>query len=181
MSNIRGQGPAAPMLPHSPGRSGQLGYPGNVNTVRRHLKPYRNGAIPATAPLPRLTVRKVTDWTMRRPECLTDVERKGLDELCERNSALATTAEYARRLTLMVRDRRSEHLALDVWIADVRLDGQRELQTLANGMRRDRAAVQAALTTTYTSGAVEGNVTRFKRVCRTFRHQPRSRPQPPIP
>ncbi|MGW0672987.1 ISL3 family transposase [Streptomyces sp. NPDC002746] len=140
----------------------QLGYRGDVNTVRRHLKPYRNGAIPATAPLPRLTVRKVTDWIMRRPECLTDVERKGLDELCERNPALATTVEYARRLALMVRDRRSEHLALDVWIADVRLDGQRELQTLANGMRRDRAAVQAALTTTYTSGAVEGNVTRIK-------------------
>ncbi|MFE2165872.1 transposase [Streptomyces sp. NPDC059447] len=62
----------------------------------------------------------------------------------------------------IIRDRRSEHLALDVWIADVRLHGQRELRTLANGMRRDRAAVQAALTTTYTSGAVEGNVTRIK-------------------
>ncbi|MFE5689254.1 transposase [Streptomyces sp. NPDC056512] len=54
------------------------------------------------------------------------------------------------------------NMALDVWIADVRLDGQRELRTLANGMRRDRAAIQAALTTTYASGAVEGNVTRIK-------------------
>ncbi|MFE2937284.1 transposase [Streptomyces sp. NPDC059278] len=75
---------------------------------------------------------------------------------------MATTVEYARRLALMIRDRRGEHLALDVWIADVRLDGQRELRTLANGMRRDRAAIEAALTTTYTSGAVEGNVTRIK-------------------
>ncbi|MFJ5811100.1 ISL3 family transposase [Streptomyces sp. NPDC093093] len=140
----------------------RLGYRGNVNTVRRHLKPYRNGAIPLTAPLPHLTVRRVTDWIMRRPERLNDVERKGLDELCERNPALATTVDYARRLALMVRDRRSEHLALDVWMADVRLDGQRELRTLANGMRRDRAAIQAALTTTYTSGAVEGTVTRVK-------------------
>ncbi|MFB7363859.1 ISL3 family transposase [Streptomyces hydrogenans] len=140
----------------------QLGYSGDVNTVRRHLKPYRDGTIPATAPLPHLTVRRVTDWTMLRPEHLTDVERKGLDELCERNPALATTVEYARRLALMIRTRRSEHLALDVWIADVRLDGQRELRTLANGMRRDRAAIEAALTTTYTSGAVEGNVTRIK-------------------
>nr|WP_329214815.1 transposase [Streptomyces sp. NBC_00683] len=49
------------------------------------------------------------------------------------------------------------------WMSDdVSLDGQRELRTLANGMRRDRAAIQAALTTTYTSGAVEGNVTRIK-------------------
>ncbi|MFF3981116.1 transposase [Streptomyces sp. NPDC001828] len=140
----------------------RLGYRGDVNTVRRHLQPYRNGAIPVTAPLPHLTVRRVTDWIMRRPEHLTDIERKGLDELCERNPALATTVEYARRLALMIRERRSEHLALDVWIADVRLDGQRELRTLANGMRRDRAAIQAALTTTHTSGAVEGNVTRIK-------------------
>ncbi|MCX4732736.1 transposase [Streptomyces sp. NBC_01363] len=79
-----------------------------------------------------------------------------------RTPALATTTTYARRLALMVRERRSEHLALDVWIADVRLDGQRELRTLANGMRRDHAAIQAALITTYTSGAVEGNVTRIK-------------------
>ncbi|MEV4039513.1 transposase [Streptomyces umbrinus] len=88
--------------------------------------------------------------------------RVQVDELCERNPALATTTEYARRLAAMVRERRSEHLALDVWLADVRLDGQRELRTLATGIRRDRAAVLAALTTTLTSGAVEGNVTRIK-------------------
>ncbi|MFF3943015.1 transposase [Streptomyces phaeofaciens] len=99
---------------------------------------------------------------MRRPEQLTDTERKCLDELCERSPALATTTQYARHLAAMVRERRSEHLALDVRLADVRLDGQRELRTLAVGIPRDRAAVLAALTTTFTSGAVEGNVTRIK-------------------
>ncbi|MFJ9448509.1 transposase [Kitasatospora sp. NPDC101235] len=38
----------------------------------------------------------------------------------------------------------------------------RELRTLASGIRRDHAAVLAALNTTLTSGAVEGNVTRIK-------------------
>ncbi|MGW7099669.1 hypothetical protein [Streptomyces sp. NPDC054838] len=116
----------------------RLGYRGDVNTVRRYLKPYRNGAIPVTAPLPHLTVRRVTDWIMRRPEHLTDVERKGLDELCERNPALTTTVEYPRRLALTISDRRSEHLALDLWMADVRLDGQRELRTFANHATRPR-------------------------------------------
>lgn len=114
------------------------------------------------APLPRSTVRRVTDWIMRRPDRLGDTERKCLEELCERSPALATTTEYARRLVTMVRERRSEHLALDVWLADVRLDGQQELRSLAGGIRRDRAAVLAALTTSLTSGAVEGNVTRIK-------------------
>ena len=62
----------------------------------------------------------------------------------------------------MVRERRNEHLALDVWLAEVRLAGQRELRTLAGGIRRDRATVLAPLTTTPTSGAVEENVTRIK-------------------
>ncbi|MGW7002360.1 transposase [Streptomyces sp. NPDC054933] len=62
----------------------------------------------------------------------------------------------------MLRERRNEHLAFDVWLADVRLDGQRQLRTLASGMRRARAAVTAAFTTTHTSGPIEGNVTRIK-------------------
>ncbi|WP_178880269.1 hypothetical protein [Streptomyces acidiscabies] len=84
----------------------QLGYRGDINTVRRHLRPYRTGTIPADAPLPHLTVRRVTDWIMRRPEQLTDTERKCLDELCERSPALATTTEYARRLAAIVRGAR---------------------------------------------------------------------------
>ncbi|MEV1069822.1 transposase [Streptomyces sp. NPDC050263] len=140
----------------------RLGYRGDVNTVRRHLRPYRTGTIPADALMPHLTVRRVTDWIMRRPEQLTDTERTCLDELCERVPASATTTQYARRLASMVRERRSEHPALDVRLADVRLDGQRELPSLAAGIRRDRAAVLAALTTTFTSGAVEDSVTGIK-------------------
>ncbi|MEU9371736.1 hypothetical protein AB0D71_45430 [Streptomyces avermitilis] len=107
-----------------------MGYRGDINTVRRHLRPYRTGTIPADVPLPHLTVRRVTDWITRRPEQLTETERECLDELRERSPALATTTQYARRLAAMVRERHSEHLALDAWLADVRLDGQRELRTL---------------------------------------------------
>jgi hypothetical protein len=87
---------------------------GNVSTVRRHLRPYRTGAIPTDVPLPHLTVRRVTNWIMRRPERLTDTERKCLTEQCERSPALATTTDCAQRLAT-VRERRNEHLALDVW------------------------------------------------------------------
>ncbi|WKK26880.1 transposase [Streptomyces olivoreticuli] len=120
---------------------------------RCHRGTSRTGAIPTDAPLPQLTVCRVTDWIMSRPEQLTDTERKRLNDLCDRSPALATTTEYARRLATMLRERRNEHLAFDVWLADVRLDGQRELRTLANGMRRDRAAILASLTTAHTSGA----------------------------
>ncbi|MFE5143528.1 hypothetical protein ACFRDV_38785 [Streptomyces fagopyri] len=65
----------------------QLGCRGDINTVRRRLRPYCTGTIPTDAPLPHLTVRRVTDWIMRRPEQLTDTDRKCLDELCERSPA----------------------------------------------------------------------------------------------
>ncbi|MEU3756656.1 hypothetical protein AB0H17_28505 [Streptomyces olivoreticuli] len=78
---------------------------------------------------------------MSRPEQLTDTERKRLNDLCDRSPALATTTEYARRLATMLRERRNEHPAFDVWLDGVRLDGQCELRTLANGMRRDRVAI----------------------------------------
>ncbi|MEU4995984.1 hypothetical protein [Streptomyces sp. NPDC021622] len=89
----------------------QLGYRGGMGTVQRHLRAYRTGEIPTDTPLPQLTVRRVTDWIMRGLEQLTDTERKGLDDLCARNPALAMTTEYARRLAVILRERRNEHLA----------------------------------------------------------------------
>ncbi|MFE2446245.1 hypothetical protein ACWDHW_45200 [Streptomyces melanosporofaciens] len=40
------------------------------------------------------------------------------------------TTEYAHRLAALLRDRRNEHLAFEVWFADVRLDGPHELRAL---------------------------------------------------
>ncbi|MGW1076590.1 hypothetical protein [Streptomyces sp. NPDC002537] len=106
----------------------QLVYRGDIDTARRHPRPTAPERSRQTdAPLPQMTIRHVTDWIMRRPEQLTDTERKRLEDLCNRSPALATATEYARRLATVLRERRNEHLAFDVWLADVRLDGQREL------------------------------------------------------
>ncbi|MFJ4633944.1 hypothetical protein [Streptomyces sp. NPDC088847] len=78
---------------------------------------------------------------MRQPEQLTDIESKCLDELCECDSVLTMTMHYARVLAATVRDRRGEHLAIDVRP----VNGQRELRTPTAGICRDRAAVLAAM------------------------------------
>ncbi|MWA08266.1 transposase [Streptomyces sp. BA2] len=108
-----------------------------------------------------MTVRRVTGWIMRRPEQLTGTERKCLDDLCDRSPALATTTEYARRLALILRERRNEHLVLEVWLADVRLED--------NENSAPWPAVCAATeqpswrhSPPPTSGAAEGNVTRIE-------------------
>jgi hypothetical protein len=89
----------------------RLDHRGDINTVRRLLRPCRTGTIPTDAPPAHLTVRRVTDWITRR-----------LDELCERGHTPATTTEYARCSAAMVRERRSpdHHLNQAAEETDVR-------------------------------------------------------------
>jgi transposase len=55
---------------------------------------------------------------------------------------------------------------LPAWLAAVEADDLPELRSLAAGLRRDLAAVTNGLTLEHSSGAVEGNVTRVKRLKR---------------
>lgn len=49
---------------------------------------------------------------------------------------------------------------LPAWLNRVEHDGEPELRTFAQGLRRGLAAVTAGLTLPYSSGPVEGNVNR---------------------
>jgi transposase len=55
---------------------------------------------------------------------------------------------------------------LPAWLETVEADDLPELRSLAAGLRRDLAAVINGLTLEHSSGAVEGNVTRVKRIKR---------------
>ncbi len=55
---------------------------------------------------------------------------------------------------------------LPAWLDAVEADDLPELRSLAAGMRRDLQAIINGLTLEHSSGAVEGNVTRVKRLKR---------------
>ena len=55
---------------------------------------------------------------------------------------------------------------LPAWLEAVEADDLPELRSLAAGLRRDLPAVINGLTLEHSSGAVEGNVTRVKRLKR---------------
>jgi transposase len=55
---------------------------------------------------------------------------------------------------------------LPAWLEAVRADDLPELRSLAAGLRRDLAAVINGFTLEHSSGAVEGNLTRVKRLKR---------------
>src|SRR4030081_93957 len=63
---------------------------------------------------------------------------------------------------VLVRERRGTQL--DQWIADVQTTGPPELRGFSRNLDRDWLAVQAGFTVHWSSGPVEGNINRVKRV-----------------
>ena len=72
----------------------------------------------------------------------------------------------AREFDRLIRDR--DAAALDPWLARAEASGLREFGDFAAGLRRDLAAVEAALTEEWSSGQVEGQVNRLKLVKRAM-------------
>lgn len=136
------------------------GYAGSGQTVRRYLRPFRQGR-PTPPPGPAApTVREVTGWIMRRPESLDANEQTRLAQVLARcphlDAATAHVAAFAEIMSGLHGDR------LDAWIGKVEADELPDLHSFTTGLRRDHQAVTNGLTLPYSSGAVEGNVNRIK-------------------
>ena len=140
----------------------QRGYTGSVRTVRRYLAPLRHGtAAPDPAPaVPK--ARQITRWLLTCPDHLTPEEQAQLAAIrgqCLHIDALAGhVASFAEMMTGRTGDR-----DLEAWLVAVEADdGQPELRSFATGIRNDQQAVTNGLTLPYSSGKVEGAVTKIK-------------------
>jgi transposase len=72
--------------------------------------------------------------------------------------------QHVRSFAKIMAQRRGPELP--AWLEAVEADDLPELRSLAAGLRRDLPAVINGLTLEHSSGAVEGNVTRVKRLKR---------------
>jgi len=135
------------------------GYRGSGATVRRYLGPLRASQRPAPREVhPPATIREVTGWLTRRPEDLTEADSRVLHRIMDRVPVLATAYDQVREFAKMLTQLRGHELP--DWLARIDREGEPELKSFVIGVRRDLAAVTAGLTLPYSSGAVEGNVTR---------------------
>jgi transposase len=140
----------------------QRGCTGSVRTVRRYLAPLRNGT---TAPDPAPAVpkaRQITRWLLTHPDHLTAEEHAKLAAIrarCPHIDALAGhVASFAQIMTGRTGDR-----DLETWLTAAEADdSQPELRSFATGIRHDQQAVTNGLTLPYSSGKVEGAVTKIK-------------------
>jgi transposase len=91
-----------------------------------------------------LSSRRATWLVLRKPENLSTEDQYTLDLLKQTHPQVRVACELAQAFVLMVRKRNAS--ALEPWLESATESGIPELRTFAIGMKRDRAAILAALT-----------------------------------
>jgi transposase len=76
------------------------------------------------------------------------------------NDTVTKAVQLAQQLATMVRERQAA--TLELWLDEAAESEIKALRSLANELRGDLAAVQAALTVRWSNGRTEGSVNRLK-------------------
>jgi transposase len=154
------------------------GYRGTVRTVQRAVAAWREG--PAlrgrhTRRLPRRATPATWDhrppsaaqavwWLLRPVETLTAEEQQCRQRLLAAAPDVQVALDQLLAFRQLIHER--DVSALAPWLRRAEASTVAEVRAFAASVRRDRAAVQAALDHAWSSGPVEGQVTKIKLVKR---------------
>ena len=152
------------------------GYTGSLNAVHDALEWLRQGHLPPaaadrqpdeqTAPVPAskpFSAKRGSWWFIQTPDKLSELGRAQL-------ALLQTTAPISRTVYSLVQDFASllrtrpldASARLTAWIEQACVSTVLELERFASGIQKDAAAVLGAITSPWSNGQVEGQVTRVK-------------------
>lgn len=137
--------------------------PAQPKSMRRG-RPVAATAQPQRTPV--LSARQAAWLLVRRPADLDASDCLRIERLCQHTSELQTVYTLVQEFAHMLRQHQSSHF--DDWLARAKASGIAELQGFAAGLRRDHAAVFAALSLPFSNGQVEGQVNRLKMIKRTM-------------
>jgi len=155
------------------------GYTGSETSVRQYLTSLRKEVGPARRqrryyppvsaerkrkPYRAVSSRQATWLALRRPQELSSQDQRALELVMQAHAQLEVACKLAQSFALMVREKNVS--ALEPWLQEASESGIAELRTFATGIKRDQAAVQAALTYSWSQGQVEGQVHRLKLIKR---------------
>ena len=111
-----------------------------------------------------LSSRQATWLVLQKPETRSAEDQGLLVLLQQAHPQVKVTCKLAQAFVLMIRERSAD--ALEPWLKEASASGVPELRTFATGLRRDQAAILAALTYEWSQGQVEGQVNRLKLIKR---------------
>lgn len=95
---------------------------------------------------------------------MTGEQTQELEQVRALSSHLTTAFTLAQAFVKLLREKRVE--ALPAWLESVHTSSVRELRQFAQGIERDRAAVEAGISRPERNGQTEGHVTRLKLIKR---------------
>jgi transposase len=147
-----------------------LGFKGGRSTVRAWATRRRRASPDALDPTPAATdgwkppsTALVTRLIQTDPSELSGPDRAFLDRLLAEAPALAEVGSLARDFATLVRKKGTG--TLDGWLAAA---AGTPLGGFAEGLGKDSMAVRAALETRWSTGPVEGQISRLKTIKRTM-------------
>jgi transposase len=139
-----------------------LGYAGRPGTARDWLRRQRLREMPSAASMARWKTpsgRRAAWPVVADAEKLDGAERRFVAALLAGPAALVEAIELARDFRRRVRERQPERL--DGWLGAA---GSTALRGFADSLRRDLAAVRAALAEPWSTSPVEGQISRLKMI-----------------
>ena len=156
----------------------EQGYTGSDQPVQRYFVQFRKkkdrrkfkqvdpaNEAPVQAPPKRPpTASQVAHWITFKEDQRLEWQQKYLTQLCEADDEIAQASVLIEDFTTMLRERGGERF--DAWLDRVEKQGVSELQSFANGLKKDYDAVKAGLTLEWSQGQVEGQVHRLKLIKR---------------
>jgi transposase len=144
----------------------ELGFAGGASTVRDWLRRLRDATPhPAgSAPAWKTPSGRRAAWlVVADADEIDNSERKFVDALIGGSTQLAHLIALAREFRTMIREQQEERL--DDWLVAAE---KTAFAGFAGGLRRDLAAVRAALSLPWSTGPVEGQICRLKTIKRTM-------------
>jgi len=143
------------------------GYPHSDRALRRHLEAVR-GKKPAeleeAGVLDHFSAKKAVWLFVRSFDDLSKKEQEELLTMRQASATAETMYQLVQEFFCLVHSRQGTQL--DSWLSKVEASAIPELQRIALGLERDKAAVLAGLTLIHSNGQVEGQVTRIKLIKR---------------
>jgi len=151
----------------------ERGYTGCQSGLRKRLSQWRT-ELPfkrwrGNPPKPRLfaprgqrclSSRSASFLMILPPEKMTAKQRQQVEHICQASSDLHTVYLLSQEFVTMLKERQAE--ALEGWLKRAKQSHVTELGSFVNGIRRDYAAVRAALCLPWSNGITEGHVNRLK-------------------
>ena len=115
----------------------------------------------AAPPLKRRVSPRHASWLfVKDQQQLTADQRALIERICHTNADWRELYQLGQDFVQMVKQRQARRL--DPWLAQAQQSSSVELRGFASGIKRDYAAVKAALSLPWSQGQVEGQITRLK-------------------